>query len=140
MKRIIALVCKAMWGMTTPVRRPLMARLDAHVSGLIAGTVNARMMPTLVDALAVSGRRLERIEETLAKADRTASDLAEEMDLVLNGLSREVFRLQAQVEALRRAVEQQADRMTGNGLSLLDGSEDGEPVRRSNAPERSMVG
>jgi hypothetical protein len=138
MKRFIKRVLKALWRATSPVRRPLMARFDARVSGLIAGTVNARMMPTLVEALAISGHRLERIEGALARADRSATALAEEIDLVLNGLSREVFRMQVQLDSLRQAVADGA--REAGGLSIVEESGEETPVRRPSAHERSRVG
>ena len=55
MKRIIKRMLKSLRKASASLRRPLMARFDSHVSGLISGTVNARMMPTLVEALAISG-------------------------------------------------------------------------------------
>jgi hypothetical protein len=80
------------------------------------------MMPTLVEALASSGDRLERIERSIASADRAATNLAEEVDLVLNGLSREIFRLQAQLEQLQRRLDDEA-RFATNGLSIVKASD-----------------
>ena len=140
MKRIIKWTFRPFWRATSPVRRAVMARFDARTAELISGTVNARMMPPIIEALAISGHRLERIEESLDRADRAASNLAEEVDLVLNGLSREIFRLQAQLEMLQRSLGED-DRATGNGLSIVAESGDDAPLRRSPAPaERSRVG
>jgi hypothetical protein len=138
MKRIFALVYRTLWRLTWPLRRPLMKRFDARISQLISDTVNARMMPTLVEALAASGQRLERIERSLAGADRAATCLAEEVDIVLNGLSREIFRLQAQVELLQRQLEDDS-RFSLNGLSIVDESDEGPPLHLS-ASEHSRVG
>ncbi len=73
MKRIFARFCRGCWRITGSFRRPLVARFDARVSRLISDTVNARMMPTLVEALADSGNRLERIERSIQSADRSAT-------------------------------------------------------------------
>jgi hypothetical protein len=129
MKRIFSLVLRSFWRITGPVRKPVVARFDSRVSRLISDTVNARMMPTLVEALASSGYRLERIERNIASADRAATNLAEEVDLVLNGLSREIFRLQLQIELLQRRLDDDS-RLEANGLSIIDAS----------GTERSRVG
>ncbi|WP_435005869.1 hypothetical protein P12x_003624 [Tundrisphaera lichenicola] len=139
MKRIIKRILKGLWNSTSFLRRPLMARFDAHLSAVIAGTVNARMMPTLVEALAISGRRLERIEATLERAEDSADSLATEMDLVMNGLSREVFRLQAQVERLELELLDPS-RIGGTGLSIVDESREESGSRRVGVVERSRVG
>ncbi len=139
MKRIFKLAFKAVLRLTSPVRRPIMARVDARLSALVSGTVNARMMPPIIEALAVSGHRLERIEATLARADRSVAELGGEIDLVLNGLSREIFRLQAQVDGLREALREDA-RDTVDGLSIVDETGEDLPVRRPGVPDRSRVG
>ena len=65
--------------------------------------------------------------------------MAEEVDLVLNGISREVFRLQAQVESLHRLIVREINE-SNNGLSIVDESGDEAPVVRAAATERSRVG
>jgi hypothetical protein len=140
MQRIFALPLKMFWRITGPVRRPLLKRFDARVSRLVSDTVNARMMPTLVEALAASGDRLERIERSIASADRTATNLAEEVDLVLNGLSREIFRLQTQLDLIQRRLEEDS-RSSVNGFSIINESGDPAPMHRPSASaERSRVG
>jgi hypothetical protein len=105
MKRIIGLVTRPLWRISAPVRRPLAARLDGRVHGLSAASPNIRLTPPIVEALAGSSKRLERLEERLERVDRAASNMVEEADLVFNGLSREIFRLQAQVEMLQKRLE-----------------------------------
>ena len=140
MMRIAKKVLKGLWRMTSPVRRPVMRRVDARVSALVASTVNARMMPEILHPLGVAIARLERIEASIAGADRAASAMVEEVDLVLNGISREVFRLQAQVESLHRMIAREI-RDSGAGLSIVDESGDEAPViRAASASERSRVG
>ena len=118
MPSIIKKVVKKMWRATWPVRRPFAHRFDQRVSRIVSDTVNARMMPTLIDALAASNQRLERIEQSLVSADRSASNLAEEVDVVLSGLSREIFRLQVQLELLQRRLDEESQFAISN-LSLL---------------------
>lgn len=139
MKRLLKLVLRPFWRLTQPIRTPLMARFDDRVSRLVSGTVNARMLPDLIEPLAVALRRLERIEDSLARADRSAMALSEEVDLVLNGVSREIFRLQAQLEHLQTTLARD-HRPTNGGLSLLDHSGDESPILRGTLSERSKVG
>jgi hypothetical protein len=115
-----------------------MARFDARVSKLIAGAVDARMMPPIIEALAASSAHLERIERALDRANWAAASLAGEMDVVLNGLTREVFRLQAQVDKLQRSLGE-AGRADPNVLSIHDAAEDNAPPHRTVA-DRARVG
>jgi hypothetical protein len=139
MKRIIKRMLEALIRAASPVARPLAARFDARITRIIEGALISRMTPAIIQALAVSEHRLERIEGTLARADDSLAALAEEMDLVLNGMSREVFRLQAQVEMLQRSLADQG-RIVSGGLSIVDDSCDEAPVRRPAPAERSRVG
>ena len=140
MKRIAKFVLKRAWRLAAPLRRPLVRRIDARISMLVSNTVNSRILPELVPPLGLILERLERIELTLARADGATAAMTEEIDLVLNGLSREIFRLQVQVEALRRIVDQES-RHAGPGLSLIAETGEEEAIRRpATAAERSMVG
>ncbi len=138
MKRIAKFVLKRAWRLAAPLRRPLVRRIDARISMLVSNTVNSRILPELVPPLGLILERLERIELTLARADGATAAMTEEIDLVLNGLSREIF--QVQVEALRRIVDQES-RHAGPGLSLIAETGEEEAIRRpATAAERSMVG
>ena len=140
MRRIVMWISRPFWQATSPIRRAFLSRFDGRVVELVAGTVNARMMPQLIDALANCIHRLERIEESIGKVDRAATNMAEEVDLVLNGLSREIFRLQAQVEILQRTLNEDALAI-GNGLSIVAESAEEAPSRlATSAPERSRAG
>ena len=139
MKRLVKLMVRPFWRMTRPIRTPLMNRFDDRVTRLVSGTVNARMLPELIEPLAVALRRLERIEDSLARADRTAMALSEEVDLVLNGVSREIFRLQTQLEHLQTTLARDGRGASGS-LSIVDQSGSESPVLRGNHPERSKVG
>ncbi len=140
MKRIAKFVIKKAWQATAPLRRPIVRRIDGRISVLVSNTVNSRVLPELIPPLGLALERLERIESSLARADRSTAAMSEEIDLVLNGVSREIFRLQIQVEALQRAVQAES-RPSGLGLALLaDGGQDA-PLRRQNgSADRSMVG
>jgi hypothetical protein len=136
MKRIIQRFMGPFWKASRPIRRPLMSRFDARVVRIVSATIEDRMLAPILETLSETEARLKRIEELLIRADRSASTLAEEVDLVLNGLTREIFRLQAQVESLRKGEEEVV-----TGLTLLVESA-AEPAPRSEvAPaERSRVG
>ncbi|WP_435018970.1 hypothetical protein TA3x_000962 [Tundrisphaera sp. TA3] len=136
--RIAKKAGKVLWKAMSPIRRPLKARVDAYAEQMISNTVNARMMPILMESLAGCGHRLERIEASLGSAHQAASAIADEMDLVLGGLSREVFRLQARVEELHWMAS--TDRRTEAGLSLLGEVGEDEPMCRPISQERAMVG
>jgi hypothetical protein len=140
MKRIIALVYAGLWRMTAPVRRPIAARFDSRISRVVSNTVNTRMMPSLMDGLDLIGLRLARMESNLERAERAATHMTEEIDVVLNGLSREIFRLQAQVEVLQKTLRDDA-RSASSNLSIVNEAGEESPLRRpSAATERSRVG
>lgn len=135
-------IARAAWNATRPIRRPLRARFDAHVSQLVSDTVNARMMPPLAEALGRSDDRLGRIERALGSANQAAVDIAEEMDLVLGGLSREVFRLQAQVEEIRARLVADRDAPDAAGhFTVVDARQDGDDdaVRRPRTSDRAAL-
>jgi hypothetical protein len=140
MKRILKSILRGLWRLSSPITKPMVRRLDARVTSSVAVAIHERIMPPIVDALMQSNQRLERIEHTLDRATRSAGQMAEEMELVLTGLSREVFRLQAQVEVLHRMVEGELERATPSKLTIVDESEEDEPLRRAAGSERSMVG
>jgi hypothetical protein len=136
MKRTLRWLTAPAWWASKPLRRALMGRFDARVVRLASRSIDERMLPPLVEAMAASDARLERIERLMARADRSASKMAEEVDLVLNGLSREIFRLQSQVEWLRNE-----DRPMVGGLSLHEGSDEDPAASPEDVPtERSKVG
>jgi hypothetical protein len=70
---------KALWRATYPLRRPIMARADAFVAACVA-------------------RALETHSPT--------RELASEVNLVLDAVVTEQFRLQAQVEELERLMRE----------------------------------
>jgi hypothetical protein len=130
MKAIIRRLLGPIWWASRPLRRAVMGWFDARVVRLVSSTIDERMLPPILEALEDSEARLERIERLMARADRSASTMAEEVDVVLNGLSREIFRLRAQVARL-----QGDDRRPVAGLSLL-----AEPEAEVPAAERARVG
>ena len=129
MRRIIVWICRPFWRVTSPFRRAILSRFDNRVTALVSGTVNARMMPQIIEALAVCLHRLERIEATLGRVDQASTNMAQEVDLVLNGLSREIFRLQAQVEILQRTLNEDTLAIEGRLSIVADSGEVPERFR-----------
>jgi hypothetical protein len=112
-------------GTPRALRRALMGRFDARVVRLVSTTIEERMLPTVLGAFDDIEARFERIERLMVRLDRSTSALptmVEDVDVVLDGLTREIFRLRAQVERLRPE-----DRV---GLSILSEPEP-EPGERS---------
>ena len=140
MKRIALWISQPFWRATSPFRRTFLSRFDDRVTELVSGTVNARMMPQLIEALAICIHRLERIEDSLGRVDRAASGMAQEVDLVLNGLSREIFRLQAQVEILQRNLNDEALAIGGRLTLVTESAEDAVSGLEAPAPERFKAG
>ena len=124
MKRLLKRFLKGCWRMTAPIRHPVVRRLDAKLGRLITGAIQSQVMPPVVDGLEHSRHAFWRIEHALQVAQVTAERNTTEIDLVLNGLIREIARLQHQVEALQDQVE--AVTYIRNGLTLVDGDGDGE--------------
>ena len=101
MKLIMRWLLGPVWWISRPVRRVLMGRFDARVVRLVADTVDERLLPPILAGLDENSTRLDRIESLMIRADRSASTMLEEADVVLNDLTREIFRLRAQVERIR---------------------------------------
>ncbi len=110
-----------------------MGRFDARVVRLVTMTIEDRMVPPIARGdFSETEARLGRIEELLIRADRSASTLAEEVDLVLNGLSREIFRLQAQVEV--------APERKGLSTAAVGGPHRSSPTNPKSRPLSSVPG
>lgn len=118
MKRLIKSALKPFWRLTTPIRRPLARRVDARLTHLVAFAVEARLMPPLRQMIESSNRSMERLEGSILATRRSAEVLAEDVDVALEGISRELIRLQGQVELLQRTVEATGLRVR-NGLVVV---------------------
>lgn len=84
MKLWIKRVLAAAWRATSPVRRPLVRRLNLSIETILIQALRAHVTPSL-----------DRVEGAVKAS-------AEEADLVLNNLIRELDRLQWQVELLQQ--------------------------------------
>lgn len=137
--RVVKLLLKPFWLLTGPIRRPIVRRFDARVVRLVAGSVHTHVLPEVTEPLNLALRRLERIETSIAQVDRTALGMSEEVDLVLNGVSREIFRLQAQLEHLQTTLARDA-RMASGHFAIIDQAGDDTPILRGSIGDRSRVG
>lgn len=122
MTRVIETLLKAparlFWRLARPVRRALMQRLNAHLAHVVAEGLagpSARL-----DAVTAA---LGRIEESVNVGRHVAEHQSADANLLLDGLVREVARLQMQIEALREAI----DEAQGHGLALVGRQEAEEP-------------
>lgn len=103
MKRLFKGVGKTIWRATGFVRRPLSRRMSRFI------------------AEAVSGQAAE-VAQAVHVSRCSADALAEETNLLLDSVVRELARLQRQVETLREAVDQ--GRASSHGGLALAGEAD----------------
>ncbi len=101
-KRMLKSIAKAGWAGIGPVRRPLIRKFHR----------------TVVDEI---GRRLAQYVHT---ALPPASATLQEIDLVLDSMVRELTRLQAQVEVLQQALDEQSAAMPVVRLGTINESDD----------------
>jgi hypothetical protein len=109
MIRLLKTVCRPVWRATAPVRRPILARLDAQRRQSVAAVVT----PSQDDLRAVCAR----IEESLLHARARAEQQAGETNLLLDSLVREIARLQQRVDDLHEPL---ARPETDASLRLLE--------------------
>jgi hypothetical protein len=91
MKRLVKRGLRAFWRWTSPLRRPLLSKIDGYFD-----------------------RRLQPDERLLA-AERQR---AEETNAVLNFVVRELIRLQRQVETLQQSIDDLADSSPGPAIAV----------------------
>lgn len=99
---------RALWRGLAPVRRPLARKLDAWIGGVVETRVRAliveehgRLRPALDATTATVREHIDRNEDTVGYLRRTSR----ENTLLLDSLVRELVRMQAQLESIRRDVE-----------------------------------
>lgn len=103
-RAIPAALLKPFWRLSGPVRRPLAHKFDGRIHKIVD--------QSLAVALATPNVRLEaicsalgRIEESVNIGRHTVEHQNSDANLLLDGMIREVARLQMQIEALREAVD-----------------------------------
>jgi hypothetical protein len=97
MKRFLKSVLKSLWAWTAPVRCPLMHKVDHHLARLVAETVGP--YTTRLEG------PIERIEASVNVGRHVVEHQNADANLLLDGLVREIARLQMQIEALRESIE-----------------------------------
>lgn len=121
---------------TAPLHRPISRKFDSKLNHMIAAAVRAQILPPIQASLDASARTLDRLEASLAGANRSADAMASDIDLMLGSVVREVARLQAQVGA----IEALLSTPSRPGLSLVEPGDDGEPGGWAVEPGRAKVG
>ena len=124
MNTIVKILLRPFWKLSGPIRRPLVQKFDDRIARIVA--------PIIVDA--VSGHRqavhfqvdqpdfrpieavLGTYGESLRMARQVAEHHAEEANLLMDSLVREMARLQIQVEALGEIIE---NSQAMNGLAVV---------------------
>jgi hypothetical protein len=121
MKRRIRAVLKPIWRMTLPLRRPVSARLTAHVAQGVQEPL--RGVYEHLEAANGALQRLEHPQGTIRTIEREihisrahAGALASDANLLLDSLVRELARLQRQIEVLQQSVDDLADRHGSLGI------------------------
>lgn len=94
MKRLLIRFLKAVWRASIPVRQPLARRFDEHVEILLDRTVQAPLRRVLDG--------IDNVNHAVHMTQHAARSQAGDVDLALNSLTREVARLQMQVEVLQQ--------------------------------------
>ncbi len=128
MKRVfkssLKFLFRPFWRMTAPVRRMVLLKFDAHLTRSIANVVHGPFehVATRINACATA---LERIETSVNVGRHTVEHQHAEANLLLDGLVREIARLQMQIELLRDAVDE-----SGSQGSLVVVGEGDEAAKR----------
>src|SRR5438093_851221 len=127
MNRLLKAILRAVWRLTTPIRRPVVRKLDGHVVALLVQAIRGPILERL-DAVPWH-------EDGLPPSSRPEPRL-QEMSLAINGLIREVVRLQMQVEVLQQSIDDAS--LARGGLTVVGGEEahGADPM----AEERLRVG
>ncbi len=107
MKRFVKAILRAAWRATGPIRRPLLRKAHALMVQASAEALARSPLAAEIrtDAAASRDQFLPPIHRHIEQAAETARSTSADLDLVLNGMIREVARLQMQVEALQETIE-----------------------------------
>lgn len=105
-KSICAAPLKLLWHATRPVRRPIVAKFDNYIVHLLGADFRA-----LSD-------QLSRVSVQVAEANERHANSVRDMNVFVDGLLREVGRLQSQMLALSQICAQ--GRQTGDPASWYE--------------------
>ena len=107
MKRMLKAIARRCWRLTDPVRRPLIQRIHGTITRLVANVIEERAIGPILPRLDLVLTSLERLEQGVNCARHEVNNVyGVDTNLALDGLVREVARLQRQLDALREVVEE----------------------------------
>lgn len=124
LKRLARAVARPLWRLSAPIRRPLARRFDERLTRIVENSIRTHWNHVHVsldppDLGSVETLVLE-MTASLSMARQIAEHHAEESTLLMDGLVREVARLQLQLESLSELVEE----LRGGSSLMLVGNED----------------
>jgi hypothetical protein len=128
LKRLAKAMARPLWRLAAPVRRRLACEFDERVRRIVESVVQANWQGCHVTVEPPDLSRLEamvgELSAALGMARKISEHHAEEANLLMDGLVREIARLQLQLESLAELV---SDSRSGSGSSLVVvGEEDGQ--------------
>jgi hypothetical protein len=136
MKQALRTVARPFWWLTRPLRRPLVAKSNNHISQLVSNVIQEHALGPILPRLDAQVPALERIESSVQAARAVGDAHAAETNLLLDSLVREVARLQMQVESLREAIGEIA---LPERLTLVAASDDDDDLA-AESDERLKAG
>ena len=120
MKRMIKKLLRAVWNRTSFLRRPILGRFANHLVALETRVAREAVLPPILD----------RIDGMNQGFHHKLDDFAHETNLLLDGLIREIARLQSRIETLEASIDE--SRVSQTTLTLVDESgREREPVSRT---------
>lgn len=97
-------ILKPFWRLSGPVRRPLARKFDARIHRIVEQSIAVALVEPNA-RLGAACAALGRIEESVNVGRHVVEHQNSDANLLLDGMIREVARLQMQIEALRESVE-----------------------------------
>jgi|GEM_PF-7069804 len=106
-KRMLKPVARMLWRGTSPIRRPLVRKFNNKVGTLMHEQISS--ISSMQDRLSRDiHAALEHHRHYHEQKAREVQPVIQELNLVLDGVVRELTRLQNQVEILHQRIEEQA--------------------------------
>lgn len=124
LKALARKAVRPFWRLTGPIRRPLGRRFDERLSRLIELSIRSHWNHVHVSLdppdLGCLEGLMREMSASLGMARQITEHHAEEANLLMDGLVREVARLQLQMESLAELVEELRG---GSAMILVSGEE-----------------
>lgn len=102
MKRILKAVARRGWRLTSPVRRPFARKVAGHLARAVATVLRDEVHPRLDGVV----QGLSLIHGDMAASSRDLIKERRETNLLIDGLVREISRLQEEVESLQLLIQE----------------------------------